>query len=71
MSKINFSITFKDGSKVSQKSEFGHDAKSDFFYGFSQGFKNNADININDNITKKFNDIKSVTISFDWLKREL
>lgn len=65
MNKINYSITFKDGSKASQESEFGHDAKSDFMYGISQGFKNNADIDINGEITKKFSDIKSIEITFD------
>lgn len=65
MSKIKYSITFKDGMKVNQESEFGHDARSDFFLGFSQGFKNNADITINNSIKKKFNDIKSIEVYLD------
>lgn len=65
MSKITYSITFKDGSRVDQQSTFGHDARSEFFLGLSQGFKNNADIEINNNVKKKFDDVKAIEIKLD------
>lgn len=65
MNKIEYTITFKDGLKVEQNDEFPDDSRSDFFYGFSQGFKNNADITINNDVKRKFDDIKSVEINLD------
>lgn len=59
MSKITYAFTFKDGSRAEQQDEFDHDARSDFFLGLSQGFKKNADIDINHGIKKKFSDVRS------------
>ncbi|MFB4471783.1 hypothetical protein ACDI16_02295 [Oceanobacillus caeni] len=67
--RINTSFEFKNGITVDQYQDYAHDARSEFFYGLSQGFKNNAQIKATGNngelLIANFDDVKSIKISFD------